>query len=135
MTTPNDSTTRDERTMGEVFADLTGGFSELLRDEVALAKAELRRGITVLVRDAIFLAIGTAIALAAVLTFIDAAVFGLGLVMPLWASALIVGGVFLIVALALILKGIQDLRRGEFLPKQTMESLRNDARWARERVR
>ena len=126
---------RDERTMGHLFSDVSSGVSELIREEMELAKAELRRGVAKLVRDMVFLAIGAAISLVALLAFLDAAIYGLGEALPLWLSALIVGAVFLVIALVMVMKGINDLRRGDFLPKQTMESLREDARWAKEQVR
>jgi hypothetical protein len=40
----------------------------------------------------------------------------------------LVGGIFL-------LKGLRDLRKRSFLPTRTTESLREDARWAREEAR
>lgn len=135
MTQPRNAGMHDDRSMGHLFSDVTSGVSELIREEMELAKAELRRGMAKLARDLIFLAIGSAVALVALLAFLDAAIYGLGEALPLWLSALIVGGVFLIIAMAMILKGINDLRKGDFMPKQTMESLKEDARWVREQVR
>ena len=126
---------KSERTLGEIFSDLTQNFSELVREEVALAKTELSQNASKLARDVVFLAIGGFIAYAGLLVLLAAAVFALALVMPLWLSALIIGLVVVIIGYAFVQKGISDLRKGSFMPKQTVESLKEDREWAKEQIK
>ena len=125
---------KSERTLGEIFSDLTQNFSELVREEVALAKTELSQNASKLARDVVFLAIGGFIAYAGLLVLLAAAVLALAFLVPFWLSALIVGLVVVIIGYAFVQKGISDLRNGAFMPKQTVESLKEDREWAKEQL-
>jgi ABC-type xylose transport system permease subunit len=78
------------------------------------------------------LAAGGAVAYAgflAILAAIIAMLVGAG--MPWWAAALLVGVVVAAVGGFLVWKGITSLKREDLVPRQTLESLKEDAQWAR----
>jgi uncharacterized membrane protein YqjE len=70
----------------------------LVRSEIELAKTELRESLTGLAKGLAFGVAAAAFGVLAVFALIQAAIFGLGEAMPLWASGLIVGGVLLALA-------------------------------------
>jgi hypothetical protein len=72
-------------------------------------------------------------------TFVAAAVLGLAMVVPAWASALIVGAVLVMLTVVLFLVGRARMRAvGSLAPTETIQTVREDVAWMRretERVR
>jgi hypothetical protein len=123
-----------DRSLGELFSELGNETSALVRQEIALAKAELTQTATKAGKNAAYLAAGAAVGYAAFLALMAALVFALGEAMPLWAAALIVGVVFAVVAGIVIYEGINNLKRMNVAPRQTVETLKEDAQWLKHQV-
>jgi len=81
------------------------------------------------------MAAGGAVAYAGLLALLAAIIIMLSEVMPLWASALLVGVVVLAVGGYLVYSGLNALKREDLAPRQTIETLKEDAQWAREQTR
>jgi len=126
---------RDERSLGELFAELARETSTLVRQEVALAKTEVTQKASLVGRDVGRIGVGGAIAYAGLLALIGAVILILGLFLPLWLSALIVGLVVAGIGYALIQQGVSALKRAELTPRQTIETLKEDAEWAKEQTK
>lgn len=117
--------------VGELVGDISADFSRLLRDEVSLAKAELREEAAKAGKaGASFAVAGFAGYMTAVVLTL-AAVFALGNVMNLAWAALIVTGVWALIALIGFLLGRRRIRDFSPMPQQTVETLREDVRWLR----
>lgn len=117
---------KDDRSLGDLFKELVGEITTLVRQEAALAKAEMSQKAAEVGKNVGFLAAGGAVAYAGLLTLIAAIVFGLidaGL--AAWASALIVGLVVAAVGGALVWKGLQALKETDLTPRQTIESIQS----------
>ena len=123
-----------ERSLGDLFSQLTHDLSTLLRQEVMLAKTELSQKASKAGKDVGFLAVGGAIAYAGFLVILAGIILALGLVLPWWASALIVGVVVAAIGYILIRKGQTALKQADLTPKQTIETLKEDQQWAKEQV-
>jgi len=120
-------TDRGERSLGELFGDLSRETSTLVRQEVTLAKAELTQTATQVGKDVGVLAVGGAIAYAGLLALVAAVVLGLvALGLPAWLSALIVGVVVAGGGYALVRRGLSALKGVDMAPRQTMETLKED---------
>ncbi len=120
-------TDRDERSLGELFGDLSRETSTLVRQEVTLAKTELTQTVTQVGKDVGVLAVGGAIAYAGLLALLAALVLGLiALGLPAWLSALIVGVVVAGAGYALVQRGLSALKAVNLAPRQTMETLTED---------
>jgi xanthine/uracil permease len=126
---------RDERSLGELFAELARETSTLVRQEMALAKTEMTEKVTQVGRDVGTIGAGGAIAYAGLLAVMAAAILGLGVFIPLWLSALIVGLVVGGIGYSLIQKGRKALKRIDLAPRETIETLKEDAEWAKEQTR
>lgn len=122
-----------ERSIGEVLSDLFSDGSELIRQEVELAKTEMRENISNMTRDSIGIVVGGVMALVGMLALVAAAILALGLVLPYWASALIVGGLLMIIGLIVVMANVQAIKKNGIAPKRTMETIREDARMVREK--
>ncbi len=126
---------RDDRTLGELFAELAQETTTLVRHEVNLAKAEMGEKASRAGKHAGFLAAGGALAYAGLLAVLAAAIILLNAVMPLWLAALLVGVVVAVVGYLLIRRGLDALRREDFAPRQTMETLKEDKQWAKDQTK
>ena len=125
---------KQERSLGELFSELAGETSTLVRQEVALAKAELTQKAAYVGRNVGLLVVGGAFVFAAFLALMAAAVIGLSNAMPWWAAALVVGVVVGIVGGALLFKAAYALKETDVTPRQTVETLKEDAQWVKEKM-
>jgi hypothetical protein len=127
--------TRDDRSLGELFSDLAQEISTLVRQEATLAKAELGEKASRVGTNLASLAAGGAIAYAGLLGILAAIIVLLAEAgLAWWASALLVGVVVAAIGGFLVMKGINSLKEIDLAPRQTLESLKEDAQWAREQT-
>jgi hypothetical protein len=114
-----------ERSLGRLVADATRDLSGLVRDELDLAKSELRDDVKAGVRGSAMFGVAAFLGLLAVVLLSIAAAFGLtalGL-HPAWAF-LIVAGVFLVVAAVLVLVGIRQVKKVK-APERTIQTTKD----------
>jgi uncharacterized membrane protein YqjE len=104
-----------------------------LNDEIALAKVEIKRkGKQVGVASA-FLAVALIFVAFLVTGLIVAAIMGLATIMPAWLAALLVCGVFLIIALIAGLVGVGKFKKAlPLVPEDTIRGLKYDLGIAKE---
>jgi uncharacterized membrane protein YqjE len=123
-----------DRTLGDLFTELSRQASQLVRHEIRLAQAELKwRGRTA-ARYVAFVAGGALLAYAGVIALVFAAIWALDILLPLWAAALIVGVLVVIAGAAAAYYGITELQRMSLAPRQTVDSMKENARWARREI-
>ena len=123
------------RPVGEVARDLARDVSLLVRQEVELAKVELReKARTAATGLALFggaavVGVCAAGALTAFLVLLFA------LFLDAWLAALVVGALLAGLAALLALTGKERMdAAGTPLPEQTIENLKEDAQWVKERA-
>jgi len=127
----------DTRSLGELFHELANETTTLIRQEVALAKTELRQKAVSAGKDVGFIVVGGLLAYAGLLALIATVIIAIALALPWWLSALIVGVVVVAVGGFLAMKGISGLKQGEGnpVPRQTIKTVKEDVRWAKEQVK
>lgn len=124
-----------EPSLGELFRQLAQDSSLLIRQEVALAKAEMRENVRSAARSATLLAVGGAIAAVGTLVLSAFLVLLLGeLLGNYWLSALIVGVLFLAVGGVMVSSNLKGLRANDLKPEQSLDSLREDGQWIRQEI-
>ncbi|MET3809703.1 phage holin family protein [Arthrobacter sp. UYEF3] len=98
-----------------------------LNDEIAFAKAELKRKGIQLGVAAAFLAVALIFVAFLVIGLIVAAIMGLATVMPAWLAALVVCAAFLVIALVVGLIGYSRFKKAmPLLPEETIRGFRHD---------
>ncbi|GAA2739122.1 MULTISPECIES: phage holin family protein [Kitasatospora] len=101
-----------ERSFGQLFAAVTADLSALVHDEIALAKAEIRTEVKRGVGAGVSVTVAGVVALAAIPMLSFAAAYGLrALGLTLGWSFLIVGGVYLLVAITLGLLALRSVKK------------------------
>lgn len=126
---------KEERSLGDLFSELGSETSTLIRQEIALAQAELTRKATKIGKNIGFLVVGASIAFAAFQAILVALIIGLGILIGnFWLSALIVGIVVAIIAAVLIMSAVNALKKVDPVPHRTVETVKEDAKWLKNQV-
>jgi len=126
---------QDERSLGELFAELSRETSTLVRQEVELAKTEISQKVGDIAKNVGMLAAGGALAYAGLLVVLFALVAFLAELVNSWGlAALIVGVVVLVISFFLIQKGREALTHADLAPRTTIETIKEDAEWAKEQM-
>ncbi len=106
---------------------------KLVRAEIALVGAELKRAIIQLVIAAGMILAASVFLLIGVIEALGALPSGLGILGAEWVRWLVLGGVFLVLAAVLIYIGQSKARKAIKRGRQHIEStLKEDAEWLRE---
>ena len=126
---------KQDRSIGELIGELANDTGLLIRQEIALAKVELTQKAAIVGKNIGYLVLGGAVAYAALLALLAAVIILLANVMPWWLAALVVAVVVGIVAALLILKAVAALKNTEAAPRQTVETLKEDAQWAKQQMK
>ena len=125
----------DERSLGELLGDLSREITNLVRQEATLARTEISQKVSRVGKDVGMLAAGGAVAYAGLLAILAAIVILLvdaGL--PWWGSALLVGVVVAAIGGFLVWSGLNAMKQQDLAPRETVESVKEDAQWIRERA-
>jgi protein-S-isoprenylcysteine O-methyltransferase Ste14 len=122
---------RPDKGIGELIGEITSDLSRLFRQEVDLAKAELRQEAKKAGKGAGMLA-GAGIAALLVLVLLSfALVYALDAIMPQGWAAFIVAVLWAIIGAVLFSAGRKQMKTVDPVPRQTAETLKEDAQWLR----
>jgi hypothetical protein len=126
----------DPRSLGDMFADLTRDTRTLIQQEIQLAKTELSQNASRMTASLTLIVAGGLIAYGGLLAIVAAAVFGLiAIGLAAWAAALLGGLVIAGIGYALLRVGLAAFHPRDLTPRQTIETLKEDARWLRTQTR
>ena len=131
----NENRPMENRPLGDLFGDLASDMSNLVRQEVALAKLEVTQKAKFLGRNVGYLVVGGAVAYAGLLAVIAAIIMLLDNYMPAWGAALLVGVVVALIAWLMIGKAITALQQADLTPHETVETLKEDATWMKQQIK
>ena len=121
---------RDERSLGELFSELSRETAQLVRKEVELATTEMTAKARTAGGHVAVASAGGALVHAAVLVLLAAIVVGLTQAgMPAWLAALLVALAAGGVGYVLVNKGVTALRSTSVVPTHAVQSLKEDAKW------
>ncbi len=132
-----DGGTRSQESLSELVRQLGDDGTRLLRQEVVLAKLELREMVAGLVKDLIGLAVAGTLAVLGGLALTACLIMVLGRFVfggNYWLGALVVGGVFLVVGAIWALAAARGMGQN-LKPDATLTSVREDVDWAKREAR
>jgi uncharacterized membrane protein YqjE len=121
---------RMDRSLGDLFSDLSLQTSDLIRQEIRLGKAELSEKLADAGRHALMIGVSVAFGVAAVVA--AAAAFVLFLIdvgVQPWLAAVITAVVMGLIAYVLAHSGISALRKTSIAPVETIHSLKETTQW------
>ena len=118
-----------ETSLGEIIGNISDDLSQLFRQEVALAKAEIQQEATKAGKAAGMLGGAGFAGYLAVVLLSFAVVFGLSNVMDAGWAALIVAIVWGAIGAVLFVNGRKKLKTVDPVPRRTADTLKEDAQW------
>ena len=123
----------DGQSVGELVKQLSTDTSHLFRQEINLAKAELKESAGHMVKGATKVGIAAGLAIPGLFAFGAFLIIALGDLMNenYWLSALIVSLAMLGVAGLMAKKGVAEFGKASLVPEETVGTLREDAEWAK----
>jgi Putative Actinobacterial Holin-X, holin superfamily III len=124
-----------EPSLGELFGALSREFGQLMRQEVQLAKTELREEAGKAGRAAVQLTGAGVTGFLCVLLASLAAAWGIGEFIPVAYGLVIIAAVHGVVAAVLYSRGRTEAEGIQPVPDETIETLKEDARWVKAQPR
>jgi uncharacterized membrane protein YqjE len=122
--------------LAELLKQLANDSGVLVRQEIGLAKAELRDTAKGYASGAGFIAAGALLLVMAALTLTAFLIILLGAILAnYWLAALIVGVVFALAGLGLALAGKRRMDRTTVAPEATVRTMQENRDWAQEEIR
>lgn len=125
---------RDEST-GGLILDFVRETTELIRQELRLARTELAQKADQAINGVILVASGAVLAFAGLIVLLRALAAALADWMGPAAAALIVGGIVALIGIVLLLKARRNLDPEHLMPERTLHSLARSADLVEERTR
>lgn len=122
--------------IAQLISGVVGDAQTLVRQEIALARQEITKEITNAKQAAIKLGIAGGVLAVAGLLLILALAQGIAdlLNWPHWAGYVLVGVVLAIVGYVLLSSAQKQIKAVQPVPKQTIETLKENAEWIKERT-
>jgi hypothetical protein len=126
---------RDDRSLGELFGELSQQTSTLVKKEIELARHEMTRSATTMAKDAAFVAAGGALAYAGLIVLL----IGLGWLLiemglPNWLAFLLVGAAVAAIGAFLAMRYLKQMQRVSVVPERTVETIKDDVEWAKDQT-
>jgi hypothetical protein len=123
-----------DRSFVDLLGDISHGLLSLVRDEMELAKTEMTQKAERTGKDLAYIGVGAAVCFVGFMALVAALAAGLALFMPLWLSCLIVGVVVGAVGFFLLRNGLKRLEKEDMVPRETLETLKEQEEWLKERM-
>ena len=132
---------QQERSIGELFGQLSQDMTLLVRQELQLARSEMSEKLSRLTANMISVIGGGFVAYVGALALVAALILALNDLADISpsVSAFIVGAVLAIAGYVMLKRGLTELKRVDLAPKRTVENIKddvqaikNDVQWAKE---
>jgi hypothetical protein len=133
----------DERSLGSLIKELGDEGSRLIRDEVQLAKAEMREKIEVYERNTVKMVVGGVLLLGAFLVMLIAVNRGLTLLLyqfmsveiAVWLAPLILASIAGLVGWSMTKNAQKEMKEEGLTPNRTVQMLREEKDWVMQEAR
>lgn len=132
-----------DRSLPDLVRELAGDGADLVRQELALGKAEFREKLDHYADSLVTMAIGSALLLAGLMTFLWGVNAGLtalvaefvGLEVAVWLTPMVLAALFGVLGLGMVKGARKSMREEGVVPHQTARSLRTTKVWAENTIR
>jgi len=123
-----------DKSLGDLFGDLSSEFTDLISTQIELAKVEVRNEARKAGRTAGMFGAAAVAGYMALLLLSFAVAWGLENVMDAGLAFLIVGAAYAAAAGVLFLRGRDRMSDLKPVPEQTVASVKEDVQWARQKL-
>lgn len=128
--------TEREASVGTLVSSIVGDVQTLARQEIALAREEIKEELNTAKSAAIKLGIAAGVLAVGGLFLLVALALGISALFnwPAWAGFAIVGLVFAIVGGVLVVQGQKDAKEIKPVPEKTVETMKENVEWIKDRT-
>jgi hypothetical protein len=119
-------TATESESTSALLKRLMDGLSTLFRKEIALARSEISDAASSAKQGAIAMVSGGFVLFAGFIILLLAIVYALAQLLSFWLSALIVGGIVMLIGFIMVQGGKKKLEAASFKPERTAASLEKD---------
>lgn len=123
------------RSWKEIVADIIRDIESIFRNEIRLAGVELKTKFKKSAKAGGLLAAAGLLGFFAMACFVMTTIIVLSIILPLWLSSLLVGVLLAVVAGGAYLLGRTALEEIDPVPQRTVETLKDDVEWVKERAK
>jgi len=123
-----------KETIADLLAQVANNSADLVRSEIHLARQELNERIRMLSTHLITSALGAMICVLGLLSLLAASVIGLGTLIGMGLSALVIGAALLIVGVVVGMTGLSRVKATRLKPVKTIETLEEDKEWLKQLI-
>jgi uncharacterized membrane protein YqjE len=125
-----------DRSIPGILSDLLTQFTTLIRQEGELARTEVSEKISRAVMGIAMAGAAAVLLIPSLVILMMAGVYGITQATdwPLWASALLVGGGFVLIGVILVMVGVTRLKASALMPNKTITQLQEDAAMAKRQM-
>lgn len=125
-----------ERSIGELFGQLTQDMTLLVRQEIQLARTEMSEKISRATTNLVSVTVGGLVAYMGAWALVAALILVLHEIADIspWVSALIVGVVLGIAGYVMLQRGLKELKQVDLAPRRTVENIKDDVQTIKEDV-
>jgi hypothetical protein len=128
-------TAHSERSLIDLFRELSQQAYTLIRQEVALAKTEVSEQASAMMTDAIWIGAGALLIHMALGTAVAAVVMALGATgMPLPTAAALVAGVLIVIGGFVVQSRVSAIRRRRVIPTRAVEEIKETGQWLKDQT-
>ena len=127
-----DLSEEEQLSLGDLVSRTANDLGQLVRDEIELAKVEIKDEVKTAGKAGALMGAAGLLGYLALALVCFAAAWGLAEVMPAGFAFLIVGAVVAVIAGITFLVGRKDLESFDPVPKQTVETIQEDVKWAKQ---
>lgn len=124
----------EQQSLPTLLSRLSKETTQLIVQQIALARTELDAKLNEAKQGAIALATSSVVSICGLLMLLFAAAYGIGEVLPTWAGFLIVGGTILAIGAGLAAAGKQKLAPERLKPTETQAMLQKDKEFIKEQL-
>ena len=122
----------NDHSLGEIVGGLANDVQDLVKGEIALARAELEQKLHRLLGALLWVLGGSLVGFAGLVVVLQGSAAALAMRIPAWAALAIVGVVIIIIGAALARLGLGMLTLKTLAPERTAANLQKDARMMKE---
>ncbi len=125
----------DERSIGDLFRNLSQQACTLIRQELELARTEASERASALITDAVWIGAGVLLIHTALVTGVAAIILWLGQAgMPFATGATAMTGLLVVIGAVIILLRVSGIRRRRITPSHTVDSIKETGQWLRDQT-
>lgn len=125
----------EDLSLAELVAGLSSDFSTLVRKEIDLARAETMQTINTGLRSIVTMMIGGLVAYAGLIILLGGIAIWVGQALDNpWIGGVAVGAIVVVLGIILLVSGRAAFSNLSVTPERTVQTLQEDAQWAKEKV-